>query len=126
MPRKRKRSKPQHHIIRTSVRLLARLSSIISIVLMIIIFKQTDLHPPGLPPKDLVLFICFPVAVAFGFLIAWAWELTGSVISLLGFAVFCLLHFAFVGVLPTGIVLLSSLIIPALLFLLAGTLSPDA
>ena len=123
MPRKRKRTKPERHIILSVIRWLARLSSLASITLMFIIFNQADLHPPGLPVQDLILFICFPIGVSLGFIIAWGWERPGAIVSLLSFAVFCVLYFVFKDSVPTEAHYLAALLFPALLFLTAGIIS---
>ena len=72
------------------VELLARVGSIASITLLILLFQAEAFHPSEIAPKESIGLLFFPLGVIIGMVLAWWKEGVGSAItlgSLLGFYV---------------------------------------
>ncbi len=95
----------------------ARISSIISFLLLSTIFIGEGFNPTSINSIELLLFFFFPIFVIVGFMIAWRKELIGSIISLSGLAMFYLFHYISTGNFPRGFAFLV-FTIPAFLFML--------
>lgn len=70
------------------VELLARLGSIASITLLVLLFQAEAFNPSEIPPRQLIGLLFFPIGVMLGMIIAWWKEGLGgsvTVLSLLGF-----------------------------------------
>lgn len=70
------------------IELLARIGSIASLTLLIVIFVGEGFHPSEISPNEWAGLLFFPVGVIIGMAIAWWKEGVGSVVtvaSLLGF-----------------------------------------
>lgn len=68
--------------------LLARVGSIASIVLLLMLFQAEAFHPSDVSPREWVALFFFPVGVIAGMIIAWWKEGLGATVtlgSLLGF-----------------------------------------
>jgi hypothetical protein len=72
------------------VELLARVGSIASITLLILLFQAEAFHPSEIAPKEYIGLLFFPLGVVIGMVLAWWKEGVGSAItlgSLVGFYV---------------------------------------
>lgn len=70
------------------IELLARLGSIASITLLILLFMGEPFRPSEISPNQLAGLVFFPLGVAIGMIVAWWKEGVGSALtiaSLLGF-----------------------------------------
>lgn len=70
------------------IELLARVGSIVSITLLLMLFLDEGFHPEKISTNEWVGLLFFPIGVVIGMAIAWWKEGAGSVItlgSLLGF-----------------------------------------
>jgi hypothetical protein len=102
------------------VRWLARLSSVLSIGLLILFLK--DFNPAVVRPREWIGLAFFPVGVILGLGIAWWKEALGGAIALLSVAAFYLIY----GWLLRGNVGTVAFLVfasPAFLFLIAWLLS---
>lgn len=63
------------------VELLARVGSIASITLLIIIFQAEAFHPSEIAPKEWFGLIFFPIGVVVGMIIAWWKEGLGASVT---------------------------------------------
>lgn len=93
----------------------ARISSVVSFLIISFIFIGEGFNPTAIEGNELVLFIFFPILVIIGFVISWKKELIGSIISMLGLVVFYLIHYFSSGSFPRGSAFLI-FTIPAFLF----------
>ena len=70
------------------IELLARVTSIASITLLIMLFAGEGFHPSHVAPKEWIGLLFFPIGVIIGMIVAWWKEGVGSVLtvaSLIGF-----------------------------------------
>lgn len=111
--------------IANGFRWLARIASLVSLAVLGMFFFGGQEEQQFLSSSEVVGFLFFPVCVAAGFLVAWKWELAGSLLSIFGLAGFYLWHVVGAGKWPDGpwFLIFAS---PAFLFLLAHLLRPDA
>jgi hypothetical protein len=71
----------------TMVEILARVGSIASITLLVMLFSDEVIHPSYISPGEWVGLLFFPVGIVIGMIVAWWKEGVGSAItvaSLLG------------------------------------------
>ena len=71
----------------TMVEILARVGSVASITLLVMLFRDEVLHPSYISPSEWVGLFFFPVGIVIGMIVAWWKEGVGSAItvaSLLG------------------------------------------
>ena len=106
----------------TTLRWVARLASLASLGLILLLALG---EPPGLlksTTRDLALGVFFPFGVCIGMALAWWREHWGGCITVASVVAFYAVHFAFSGTLPRGpwLVLFAS---PGALFLLSGLLA---
>ena len=70
------------------IELLARVGSVASITLLLLLFQAEVFHPSEIAPREWVGLLFFPVGVIAGMIIAWWKEGLGAIVtlaSLLGF-----------------------------------------
>jgi len=70
------------------IELLARITSIASITLLVMLFAGEGFHPSQVAPKEWIGLLFFPLGVVIGMVVAWWKEGVGSVVtvaSLIGF-----------------------------------------
>ena len=95
---------------------LACLLGLLPIAFVIMAILHEGSNPIGIVRSTGGLFLFFPIGVFIGFLLAWRWELLGSIFSLVSLALFYVLHYIQWGKDPGGpAFLIFSL--PAFLFL---------
>jgi hypothetical protein len=68
-------------------------------------------------PRELMLFVCFPLGVCAGLALAWKWEGIGGSLTVASFASFYLVHWLWSHRFPSGIAFFV-LALPGFLFLL--------
>ncbi len=103
------------------VRWTARGGSLASIGFMLASVLAQHANPFQMQSPDLVLFLCFPSAVAAGVVLAWFWELGGGVIALGGLAAFYAANRFLGGNFPQGWKFLA-IAIPGILCLVSAVL----
>ena len=64
------------------VELLARVGSIASITLLVIIFQAETFHPSGIAPREWLGLIFFPIGIVVGMIVAWWKEGFGASLTL--------------------------------------------
>ncbi len=64
------------------VELLARVGSIASMILMLMIFLGEGLHPSKISTNEWIGLLFFPIGIVIGMVIAWWKEGVGSVVTL--------------------------------------------
>ena len=70
------------------IELLARVGSVVSITLLLLLFQAEAFHPSEIAPREWFGLAFFPIGVVVGMVIAWWKEGVGAVVtlaSLLGF-----------------------------------------
>jgi len=70
------------------IELLARITSIASITLLVMLFAGEGFHPSQVAPKEWIGLLFFPLGIVIGMVVAWWKEGVGSVVtvaSLIGF-----------------------------------------
>ena len=70
------------------IELLARVGSVASITLLLLLFQAEALHPSEIAPREWIALLFFPIGVIAGMIIAWWKEGLGATVtlgSLLGF-----------------------------------------
>ena len=110
------------HIIRLSLRWLARLTGLLSVATISLFLLAEPFNPSHVRPREWVGFVCFPIGVVIGLVIAWWKEGLGAAISLGSLAAFYLVYGWLMGsnVNSIAFVVFAS---PAFLFLFAWLLS---
>jgi peptidoglycan/LPS O-acetylase OafA/YrhL len=71
----------------------ACLLSLLPIIFVIGTIVHEGSNPIGIIRSTGGRFLFFPIGVLFGFLLAWRWELLGSLVSLVSLALFYALHY---------------------------------
>ena len=66
--------------------MLARVGSIASITILVMLFRNDLLHPSDISPAEWVGLLFFPFGVAAGMVVAWWKEGAGSVITVVSLA----------------------------------------
>ena len=64
------------------IKFLARLGSITSIILLLVLFQAEALNPSKVPPRQWFALIFFPIGVIIGMIIAWWKEALGISVTL--------------------------------------------
>lgn len=110
------------HITELSFRWLARLTSLMSIGIIALFLLAEPFKPSNVRPREWIGFVCFPIGVTIGLIIAWWKEGMGAAISLGSLAAFYLVFGWLMGSNIHGpwFVIFAS---PALLFSIAWLLS---
>ena len=103
------------------VRWTARGGSLASIGFMLAYIVAQRANPFQMQSSDLLLFLCFPSAVAAGVILAWFWELGGGVIALGGLTAFYAANRFLVGNYPQGWKFVA-ITAPGILFLVSAVL----
>jgi len=112
------------HGIGDTIEWVARITSILSIVILLMM-----LFGEGAPARtgntftlrDIVGLIFFPAGIVLGMVLAWRWERVGGRITIISLALFYLALFVFDGRFPGGLWFIG-FSAPGFLFLLAGIL----
>lgn len=106
----------------TTLRWVARLASLASLGLILILAIGERPGPLKTTTRDLALGVFFPFGVCIGMALAWWRENWGGCITVASVFAFYAVHFAFSGTLPRGpwLVIFAS---PGALFLLSGLLA---
>jgi hypothetical protein len=114
--------KSKQEITQLSFRWLARLTSLITLGIVAMFLLAEPFKPSNVRPREWVGFICFPIGVMAGLIIAWWKEGLGAAISLGSLAAFYLVFGWLMGSNIHGpwFVIFAS---PAFLFLIASLLS---
>jgi len=105
-----------------SFRWLARLTSLLSLGIVAMFLLAEPFNPRNVRPREWVGFVCFPIGVMIGLIIAWWKEGLGATISISSLAAFYLVYEWLMGSNIHGpwFVIFAS---PAFLFLIAWFLS---
>lgn len=74
------------------IELLARVGSIASITLLILLFMGEGLHPSEISPREWAGLLFFPIGVMVGMIIAWWKEGLGSAVTLGSLLAFYLVY----------------------------------
>jgi hypothetical protein len=74
------------------VELLARVTSIASMTLLVLLFMGEALHPAEISSNERVGLLFFPIGVIIGMIVAWWKEGLGSVVTLLSLLAFYLVY----------------------------------
>ncbi len=93
----------------------ARVTSIVSAVLMIWFFIENTASFSSLHTRDIILMLFFPIGIIGGMARSWFHPMHGSIISFFSLGMFYALSFYFSGIFPTGPYFLL-FTLPALLF----------
>jgi hypothetical protein len=103
----------------SSLRLVARALSFLSIGIVLLLAFGEGVPFSAFSGSESLLFLCFPLGVCLGTILAWRWEVIGGGIALASLIAFYLLHFAVSKRFPKGVAFLT-LTVPGLLFLVCG------
>ena len=106
-----------HKTVALVLRWVARIWSIATIALVLAFIFGERGKGPG--PRDLVLFLFFPVGICVGMVLAWWKERAGGIITVASLAVFYVLQYAMAGRFTKGPWFLA-FAAPGFLFLLAS------
>jgi len=114
--------KSKQEITELSFRWLARLTSLLSLAIVAMFLLAEPFNPRNVRGREWVGFVCFPIGVMIGLIIAWWKEGLGATISLCSLAAFYLIYGWLMGsnVNSLAFVVFAS---PAFLFLVAWLLS---
>ncbi len=74
------------------IELLARVGSIASITLLVLLFMGEGLHPSDISPREWAGLLFFPIGVMVGMIIAWWREGLGSAVTLGSLLAFYLVY----------------------------------
>jgi hypothetical protein len=101
------------------LRWLARLGSLVSVVLLLLFLFGEGLHPSQLTLTEVVGLLFFPIGVMVGMLLGWRWETPGGAVTVLSLLAFYKVMYAASGRFPEGI-WFALFALPGLLFLYCG------
>ncbi len=74
------------------IEMLARVGSIASITLLLLLFQGEAFHPSEIAPREWIGLLFFPIGVIVGMVVAWWKEGLGSVITVGSLAAFYLVY----------------------------------
>ena len=74
------------------IELLARVGSIASITLLILLFMEEAFHPSEISPNEWAGLLFFPIGVMIGMVVAWWKEGLGAAVTLLSLLAFYLVY----------------------------------
>ena len=74
------------------IELLARVGSIASITLLMLLFMGEALHPSEISPNEWAGLLFFPIGVTIGMIVAWWKEGVGAAVTLLSLLAFYLVY----------------------------------
>lgn len=74
------------------IEMLARVGSIASITLLLLLFQGEAFHPSEISPREWIGLLFFPIGVIAGMIVAWWKEGVGSVITVGSLAAFYLVY----------------------------------
>lgn len=109
------------HIGTTVLRWVARVLSLASIAFVLVFIIGEGCNPATFAPRELALFVFFPVGLCVGLVAAWFTELIGGVVVVVSFAGFYGVHLAASGAWPRG-PWFAVLALPGPLFVVCGIL----
>ena len=66
----------------------ARVGSLVSLGFILALIIRNRMNPLQFGPSDLLLFLCYPAAVAVGISLAWFWEFGGGILAVAGLVAF--------------------------------------
>jgi hypothetical protein len=101
------------------MRWLARLGSLISVVLLLLFLFGEGFTPSELTFAEWIGLLFFPGGVTVGMLLAWRWETLGGVITLLSLLGFYMVLYSDKGRFPEGF-WFALFALPGLIFLICG------
>ena len=104
-------------------RWLARVGSVASLGLMLLIFLGEEMKPDQLTATEIWGLLFFPVGITVGMLLGWRWEVLGGSVTVLSLLAFYKVMYAANGRFPDGIWFLL-FALPGLLFLYCGLSKP--
>ena len=84
--------KSKTQITELSFRWLARLMSLLSLGIVAMFLLAEPFNPRNVRPREWIGFVCFPIGVMLGLIIAWWREGLGAAISLCSLAAFYLVY----------------------------------
>jgi hypothetical protein len=84
--------KSKVQIAEFSFRWLARLTSLVTLAIVAMFLFAEPFNPKNVRPREWVGFVCFPIGVVLGLIIAWWKEGPGAAISLCSLAAFYLIY----------------------------------
>ena len=105
------------------IRWLARLSSLASLGLLLLIFFFLLMDLGALTSTEIWGLIFFPLGVTLGMLLGWRWEVLGGSMTVLSLLAFYKVMYAANGRFPDGLWFLL-FALPGLLFLYCGLCKP--
>jgi hypothetical protein len=103
------------------LRWVARLSSLVSMALLLFLFGE-GINPSQLTASEVLGLLFFPFGVVVGLLLGWRWETLGGAVTLLSLLAFYKVMYAANGRFPEGI-WFALFALPGLLFLYCGLCS---
>lgn len=101
------------------MRWLARMGSLVSVVLLLLFLFGEGLSPVQLTFAEWVGLLFFPVGVTVGMLLGWRWETLGGAITLLSLLGFYMVLYSDKGRFPEGF-WFALFALPGLIFLVCG------
>lgn len=70
------------------IRWSARAGSLISMGFILALIIRDRMNPLQFAPSELLLYLCYPAAVAVGLGLAWFWEFGGGILAISGLIAF--------------------------------------
>ncbi|NNE99502.1 MAG: hypothetical protein HKN25_10835 [Pyrinomonadaceae bacterium] len=102
------------------LRLIARISSLVSIAVLLMFVFGEEFDVSKVTPAQWIGFLFFPVGLVLGFAVSWRWDAIGAAISILSILGFYLIYGLLIsGRFPSGYGFIV-FAIPAFLFLASG------
>jgi hypothetical protein len=81
---------------------IARIGSALSCGLLLLFVAGEGFTPRHLEPREMALFLCFPLGVALGMVCAWRWPARGGALTVVCLLGFYAAHWVQAGRLPRG------------------------
>lgn len=100
-----------------ALRWLARALSVLAVGVVLMFAFGEGLHLSHFTPRELVLFLFFPLGVCLGMVLAWRWEGWGGGVTVASLAAFYLVHRLSSSGFPRGLAF-AAFALPGFLFLL--------